>query len=127
MRFRNRPASGSSVWAFWVLVVWHGAAAASGRTSLNHCFLCCLRSPRGVCIPRASMHLGGRERMIQFLTQHHLLGYLTDVARLSAWLVLLIVIFLPLERLFGLSPRKFFQKSVAVDVGYYFLNGLVPA
>ena len=65
--------------------------------------------------------------MIQFLTQHHLLGYLTDVARLSAWLVLLIVIFLPLERLFGLSPRKFLQRSVAVDVGYYFLNGLVPA
>src|SRR6266496_4067810 len=49
-----------------------------------------------------------------------------SVARLCAWLLLLAVIFLPLERLFALHPRKFFRKALAQDLGYYFISGLVP-
>lgn len=41
-------------------------------------------------------------------------------------MLLLVVIFLPLEHLFSLHPRKFLRKSLAQDLGYYFLNNLVP-
>jgi len=61
-----------------------------------------------------------------FLDQQHLLAFLMSVARLCAWLLLLAVIFLPLERLFALHPRTFFCKALAQDLGYYFISGLVP-
>ncbi len=64
--------------------------------------------------------------MPAFLDQQHLLAFLVSVARLSAWLLLLAVIFLPLERLFALHPQKFFRKALAQDLGYYFISGLVP-
>jgi sterol desaturase/sphingolipid hydroxylase (fatty acid hydroxylase superfamily) len=49
-----------------------------------------------------------------------------DVARLSLWLVLLTILFVPLERLAALHPRKILRKGVAVDIGFYFLNSLLP-
>jgi sterol desaturase/sphingolipid hydroxylase (fatty acid hydroxylase superfamily) len=61
-----------------------------------------------------------------FLDQQHLLAFAISVARLCAWLVLVTLIFVPLERLFALHPQKFFRKGLAQDVGYYFINGLVP-
>jgi sterol desaturase/sphingolipid hydroxylase (fatty acid hydroxylase superfamily) len=48
------------------------------------------------------------------------------VLRLSVWLVLLAVIFVPLERLFAIHPQKLLRKAVATDLGYYFLSSLVP-
>jgi sterol desaturase/sphingolipid hydroxylase (fatty acid hydroxylase superfamily) len=51
---------------------------------------------------------------------------LLEVARLSAWLLLLTLIFLPLERLFALRPRTFFRKALIQDLSYYFISGLVP-
>ena len=64
--------------------------------------------------------------MPSFLDQQHLLAFLMSVARLCAWLLLLALIFLPLERLFALHPQKFFRKALAQDLGYYFISGLVP-
>ena len=64
--------------------------------------------------------------MPAFLDLQHLLVLAISVARLCAWLVLLTLIFVPLERLFALHPKKFFRKGLAQDVGYYFINGLVP-
>jgi len=49
-----------------------------------------------------------------------------EVVRLSAWLLLLTILFLPLERLFALHPRKFFSKALLQDLTYYFISGLVP-
>lgn len=49
-----------------------------------------------------------------------------SIARQCAWLVLLLLIFLPLERLFAVRRRKFFQKGLAQDIGYFFISGLVP-
>ncbi|PRC93731.1 Sterol desaturase [Solimicrobium silvestre] len=49
-----------------------------------------------------------------------------SVVRLCAWLVLLSLIFLPLEKLFALQPQKFFCKSLLSDLGYFFINGLLP-
>lgn len=47
--------------------------------------------------------------------------------RLSTWLLLLAVVFLPLERLLAVRPRKIFSKSLASDIGFYFTSGLLPA
>ena len=64
--------------------------------------------------------------MPSFLDPHNLLAFLTGVARQCAWLLLLVLIFVPLERLFALHPQKFFRKALAQDVGYYFISSLVP-
>jgi sterol desaturase/sphingolipid hydroxylase (fatty acid hydroxylase superfamily) len=56
-----------------------------------------------------------------------LLSFATDVFRLSVWLVLLAVIFVPLERIFALHPAKVFRKNFGADLFYYFLGGIVPA
>ena len=50
-----------------------------------------------------------------------------DIFRLCLWLVLLTTIFVPLERLFALHPAKILRRDVWKDVGYYFLNSLLPA
>ncbi|HZV93344.1 MAG TPA: sterol desaturase family protein [Caldimonas sp.] len=56
-----------------------------------------------------------------------LISLLTSTARLCAWLLLLSAIFLPLERLFALHSQKFFRKGLAQDLGYFFINGLLPS
>jgi sterol desaturase/sphingolipid hydroxylase (fatty acid hydroxylase superfamily) len=56
-----------------------------------------------------------------------LVGYLMQILRVTAWLVILVVIFTPVERLFALRPKKIFRKAIVTDVGYYFLNSLLPS
>jgi sterol desaturase/sphingolipid hydroxylase (fatty acid hydroxylase superfamily) len=56
-----------------------------------------------------------------------LAGFVVDTFRLSVWLVLLVVIFVPLERLFSLRPCGFLRPQVGNDLIYYFLNSLLPA
>ena len=50
-----------------------------------------------------------------------------EVFRLAVWLVLLVVVFLPLERLFALRTAKVWRPGIAVDLGYYFVSSIVPA
>jgi len=52
---------------------------------------------------------------------------IVDVLRLCLWLVLLAAIFVPLERLFALQPRRILRARVWEDVGFYFLSSLLPA
>jgi sterol desaturase/sphingolipid hydroxylase (fatty acid hydroxylase superfamily) len=63
--------------------------------------------------------------MIAYLIEHFR-SLLIGLLRTSAWLVILSAIFVPLERLFALHRQKVFRKEIAVDLGYYFLNSLVP-
>ena len=49
-----------------------------------------------------------------------------DVLRLGIWLLLILIVFVPLERLFSLHPQRVFRKSFGVDLAYYFLNNLLP-
>ena len=58
--------------------------------------------------------------------QRHLSTFAIDVLRLAIWLLLLMVVFVPLERLFAVHSRKAFRKSFPVDLAYYFLNSLLP-
>ncbi|MDR3533639.1 MAG: sterol desaturase family protein [Rhodopila sp.] len=49
-----------------------------------------------------------------------------SAARLTSWLLLLGLIFVPLERLFALRPGRIFRAAFLTDLAYYFLNGIVP-
>ena len=53
------------------------------------------------------------------------MGY--EVLRLSVWLVLLAAIFVPVERLFALHPKAVFRRAIWADLGFYFLNSLLPS
>ena len=50
-----------------------------------------------------------------------------DAGRLAIWLVLLVAIFVPLERLCALHPAKIWRKQIGVDLAWYFMNSLLPA
>ncbi len=52
---------------------------------------------------------------------------ITNILRLTIWLVLLAVIFVPLERLFALHPKTVWRRGLWADLGLYFLNSLLPA
>ena len=49
-----------------------------------------------------------------------------DILRLSIWLLLLMLIFVPLERLFAVTPQNIFRKGFLADLGLYFLTSLLP-
>ncbi len=59
-----------------------------------------------------------------FLDHQHLYAFLLSTIRLGAWLLLLAVVFLPLERLFAVRRRNIVSKSLASDIGFYFISGL---
>jgi sterol desaturase/sphingolipid hydroxylase (fatty acid hydroxylase superfamily) len=56
----------------------------------------------------------------------HLISFARDLVGLSAWLVLLLIVFVPLERIFGNHSQKVFRRSFGADLFYYFLNGILP-
>lgn len=58
---------------------------------------------------------------------HHLIALGMQTASLTAWLVLLTIVFLPLERFFALHPKRLRSRALGADLAYYFLNGLAPA
>jgi sterol desaturase/sphingolipid hydroxylase (fatty acid hydroxylase superfamily) len=49
-----------------------------------------------------------------------------DLFRMCVWLVLLAVIFTPLEQLFPASRQKILRPFLTLDLGYYFLNNYLP-
>jgi sterol desaturase/sphingolipid hydroxylase (fatty acid hydroxylase superfamily) len=64
--------------------------------------------------------------MFSHIVQHAIaLGM--QAASLTLWLVILTIVFLPLERFFALHPTRVRARTLASDLAYYFLNGLAPA
>ena len=53
--------------------------------------------------------------------------FVVDIIRLCLWLVLLVILFVPLERVFSRHPQKVFRKGFFTDLGYYFISSLIPA
>jgi sterol desaturase/sphingolipid hydroxylase (fatty acid hydroxylase superfamily) len=49
-----------------------------------------------------------------------------DVFRLCIWLVLLVLIFVPVERLWAQHRQRVFRNAFITDLAYYFLNSLLP-
>lgn len=60
-------------------------------------------------------------------TLSHLPTMLTDVFRLCVWLVLLTVLFVPLERWLAVREQRLERRALAQDLGFYFLSSLTPA
>jgi sterol desaturase/sphingolipid hydroxylase (fatty acid hydroxylase superfamily) len=58
--------------------------------------------------------------------QQDLPSFALDILRLNIWLLLLMIIFVPLERLCAIHPQKLFRRGIVTDLAYYFLSGLVP-
>ena len=52
--------------------------------------------------------------------------FLIDILRLTVWLVILIAVFVPLEKLFALRPSKIWRTQAGVDLSWYFINSLLP-
>jgi sterol desaturase/sphingolipid hydroxylase (fatty acid hydroxylase superfamily) len=57
--------------------------------------------------------------------QHYLASIPLGLLRSCVWLVILLVIFIPLERLFARQRQQIIRKEFFIDLGYYFLNGLL--
>ncbi len=49
-----------------------------------------------------------------------------DVARLAAWLLVLALVFIPLERISALRRQPVWRAGIATDLAYYFLSGILP-
>jgi sterol desaturase/sphingolipid hydroxylase (fatty acid hydroxylase superfamily) len=45
--------------------------------------------------------------------------------KLGLWLAVFAAIFVPIERIFELNSQKILRKGIGVDLGYYFLTGLL--
>lgn len=58
--------------------------------------------------------------------QRYLPQLMVDVVRLCVWLALLMIVFIPLEKLAAVHPRNIVRKNFGRDVSYYFLNSLLP-
>ena len=63
--------------------------------------------------------MGIAERLLQ-----HIFSFGMDLFRLCAWLALLLIIFVPLERLWPLRAQKIWRKAFGSDVVYYFVGGI---
>jgi len=64
--------------------------------------------------------------LLALLRDHLHFAPALSVVRQCAWLVILTVIFVPLEQLFPVYRRKIFCKSAAGDLAFYFISGVVP-
>lgn len=49
-----------------------------------------------------------------------------DLLRLCIWLVILLIIFIPLEKRFSQQRQSIVRQEFFIDLGYFFLNGLLP-
>jgi sterol desaturase/sphingolipid hydroxylase (fatty acid hydroxylase superfamily) len=58
--------------------------------------------------------------------QQYIPSLAVDIFRLSIWLLLLAVIFIPLERICAQQKQQIFRTEFLIDLGYYFLNSLLP-
>jgi sterol desaturase/sphingolipid hydroxylase (fatty acid hydroxylase superfamily) len=58
--------------------------------------------------------------------QQYLPSLALDIFRLCVWLVILAIVFIPLERLCAQQKQPVLRKEFIIDLGYYFLNSLLP-
>jgi sterol desaturase/sphingolipid hydroxylase (fatty acid hydroxylase superfamily) len=58
--------------------------------------------------------------------QQYLPSLALDIFRLCIWLVILAIVFIPLERLCAQQKQPVFRKEFFIDLGYYFLNSILP-
>ena len=49
-----------------------------------------------------------------------------DILRVASWLGILAVVFIPLERVFGVRSQRVLRQGIGTDLCYYFLSSLLP-
>jgi sterol desaturase/sphingolipid hydroxylase (fatty acid hydroxylase superfamily) len=54
-------------------------------------------------------------------------GVIATLIKLCIWLTLLRAVFVPLERLFAARRQAVFRRQIGIDLGYFFLNGVLPS
>src|SRR5579864_9479422 len=65
--------------------------------------------------------------MQSLLASHqHIAAFVLQAVRTCIWLAILVAVFAPLERFFAIRPAKLFHKGWATNLGWYFVNSLVP-
>ncbi|WP_373987059.1 sterol desaturase family protein [Duganella sp. BuS-21] len=57
----------------------------------------------------------------------HWPALVTDIVRLGVWLMLLSLLFMPLERWLAVRKERLTRRVLAVDLAMYFVNSLLPA
>jgi sterol desaturase/sphingolipid hydroxylase (fatty acid hydroxylase superfamily) len=62
-----------------------------------------------------------------FFDPQNLMTFARETLRAFVWLALVTALFLPLETLFAVQPRKFFRKGLLQDLIYYFISNFAPA
>jgi sterol desaturase/sphingolipid hydroxylase (fatty acid hydroxylase superfamily) len=60
-------------------------------------------------------------------TLNDLPAYVLQPLKLCSWLVLLTMVFVPLEWMFASHESKILRKGLLTDLGYYFLSSIVPS
>ena len=64
--------------------------------------------------------------MISLLSDPHVLSYLSDLVRACVWLLILSLVFIPLEMLFPLHKERTFRATTKSDLGFYFVSAFLP-
>ena len=54
-------------------------------------------------------------------------GVILTIVKLCIWLALLSAVFVPLERIFAMRRQAIFRTQIGIDLGYFFLNGVLPS
>jgi len=54
-------------------------------------------------------------------------GVVLTIVKLCIWLTMLSAVFVPLERLFAVRRQTVFRRHIGLDLGYFFLNGVLPS
>ena len=64
--------------------------------------------------------------MTSLLSDPHIYSYLRDLVRACAWLLILSLVFIPLEMLFPLHKERTFRATTLSDLGFYFVSTFLP-
>ena len=57
----------------------------------------------------------------------HLYGYFLELLRASLWLLILSLVFIPLEMLFPLHKERTLRATTLSDLAFYFLSTFLPS
>ena len=60
------------------------------------------------------------------MIQPHLHSYFLEIVRACAWLIILSVVFIPLERLFPVHEQRVVRPTTASDLGFFFIGSFLP-
>jgi hypothetical protein len=60
------------------------------------------------------------------LTQPHLYVYFLELVRACVWLLILSLVFVPLEMLFPLHKERTFRATTLSDLGFHFVSTFLP-